>query len=406
MNLVVDRTRQVTARCAHASSCGGCALQEIEYSAQIEAKELWVSRLFQESISSSTDIYPIIPCPDPWHYRNKMEFSFSQDAKGNRYLGLMLRAGRGKVFNLLECHLAPTWFAEGLQATRSWWESGPLKAYHPHRNTGTLRTLTLRHGHRTGRKMAILTVSGMPEYAISRARMETWAKAMHALDAKTSCFVCIQQAMPKHPTSFYEIHLNGPEYLFEELHIGKQVLNLQISPRSFFQPNSRQAEVLYRRALEIAAPGYGDHVLDLYCGTATIGMAFAPLVKQVTAIELNPYAIFDAEANCDRNKLANLRLLQGDAHEKLSEVLQEGTRFDLIIVDPPRTGLGPKALQTLLKANAPRILYIACNPATQAEEVKALVQHGYKLEALQPVDQFPHTPHVENIALLTLASQI
>ncbi len=396
-------------RCRHVPLCGGCAWQEMDYAAQLATKQQWVAKLFSDALSPRTVLHPILGCMDPWRYRNKMEFSFSQDAQGTRYLGLMLRGSRGKVFNLLECHLTSTWFANAVQATRSWWESSSLLAYHPHRNTGSLRTLTLREGRHTGSKMAILTISGQPEFALSRPQMLQWAKALSATapkDQPISCFIRIQQAIKGQPTQFYEIHLSGPEFLLEELHLDTQAnlapLTLQISPQSFFQPNTLQAEVLYSRALALAKPDPDAHILDLYCGTATIGMAFARCVQQVTAIELNPYAILDAEANCARNQLENIRLLKGDAGEKLAEVLQEGSRpFDLIIVDPPRTGLGPKALQTVLQAHAPRLLYIACNPLTQAEEVKTLLAHGYRLEAIQPVDQFPHTPHLENIALLS-----
>ncbi len=396
---------RVVPRCAHVPSCGGCALQEMDYREQLLTKQQLITDLFKEIPPAI--FHPILGDPHPWHYRNKMEFSFSEDRQGTRYLGLMLKKGRGKVLNLSECHLTSAWFTEALKATRQWWESSDVQAYHPPRDTGTLRTLTLREGRHTGSKMAMLTISGRPEFALSWEKMKAFAKAMKATARGISCFIRIQQAIKGEPTQYFEIHLLGPETLSEELHLGTPrgplSLSLQISPTSFFQPNTRQAELLYSRALAMSNPTEKMHVLDLYCGIATIGMAFAPFVKEVTAIELNPYAFLDAEANCLRNHFSNVRLLQGDAGERLAQVLQEKgiSPFDLIVVDPPRTGLGPKALDTLLRARPERILYIACNPITQAEEVKALLNHGYCLQELQPIDQFPHTPHVETIALLS-----
>lgn len=397
---------RVPARCQHAPSCGGCAWQEVDYGAQLALKQKTLDSLFENVITPQTTVHPIIPCSDPWEYRNKMEFSFSQDARGNAYMGLMLRSGRGRVFNLLECHLTSLWFATAVNATRSWWEESGLQAYHPYRDTGALRTLTLREGHHTGHKMAILTVSGRPEFAITRKQMMTWAECLQQKldDQNVSLFVRVHQAIKGQPTSFYELHLGGPECLLEELHVqtlqGLSSYTLQISPGSFFQPNTRQAEILYARALEIVNPSPSDHVLDLYCGTGTIGMVFARRVQRVTSIELNPYAILDAQANCTRNGISNIRLLKGDANEKLTEVLQEGAVFDVIIVDPPRSGLGPKAVQTVLRTQAKSILYVACNPTTQAEDVKVFLENGYNVMTLQPVDQFPHTPHLENIVFL------
>ncbi len=399
--VVEPSSLRVIPRCAHVPLCGGCRFQEMDYQAQLLLKEKWVKELFQTTVSPSTTLHPILGCAEPWQYRNKMEFTFSQDKEGTRYLGLFMWGSRGKVFNLQECHLVSPWFQEAVAATRTWWESTTLRDFYPHKNTGSLRTLTLREGHHTKSQLAILTVSGHPDFALSYKEMQQWAQEMRKLNEDTSCFICIHQAIPKEPTRFYEIHLSGPECLLEELHLPHTTLSLQISPRSFFQPNTKQAEVLYTRALALANVSSQDHVLDLYCGTGTIGMAFASSVAQVTSIEINPYAVLDAQANCDRNNLSNIRFLKGDAGEKLQEVLQENASFDMIILDPPRTGLGLKALQIVLQAQAPRILYIACNPKTQAEEVKILLQNGYTLEALQPVDQFPHTPHIENIALLT-----
>jgi len=347
---------------------------------------------------ASVDVYPILPAKDPWRYRNKMEFSFSQNRAGDRFLGLIIANSRGHVLNLEECHLTSPWFIETLKSVRSWWVETDLKAYHRYSNTGSLRTLTLREGIRTQEKMAILTVSGHPDFALSRVQIDGYVKAVQACGA-ASVFLCVQQLCKGSPTQFFEMHLAGPDHINEYLEIGTRAYKFKISPRSFFQPNTLQAEALYRRALEMVSPGKKKLVLDLYCGTATLGMSFALQAEKVVGIELAPEAILDAECNLQVNEISNVELHCGDVGKILQR--EKIASPDLVIVDPPRAGLMDDALQQLLALAPKEILYISCNPETQAKNIKALLENGYKLTALQPVDQFPHTPHIENIAHLS-----
>lgn len=319
-----------------------------------------------------------------------MEFSFSQNKAGERFLGLIIKSSRGKVLNLHECLLSPPWFAEIVAQVRAWWESTNLSAFHFHRGEGTLRTLTLREGRRTGDRMAMLTVSGDPRFALTRSQINSFIQAVGPL----STFLRVQQCIPKTPTQFYEMHLAGPDHITEKLHLKGRTLTFKISPSSFFQPNTVQAERLYTHALEMAGPA--PLVYDLYAGTATLGMAFAPQAQKVIAIELNPYAVFDAKYNAEQNKISNIEIHCADVGKFLSQITETP---DLVIVDPPRAGLDPTALEHLKRVAPPRILYISCNPVTQAKNIAEL--SGYQIDAVQPVDQFPHTPHIENITLLT-----
>jgi 23S rRNA (uracil1939-C5)-methyltransferase len=371
--------------CAHVEECGGCPWQKMPYEEQLAQKQKLVQDLFPYLTCR-----PILACADPWHYRNKMEYSFSQDKAGNKYLGLYMRGRRNRVLNLQECSIAPRWMTEALRTTRTWWEGTSLSAYHPYKDTGVLRNLTLRGSNRTGDKMAILTVSGRPEFAIPKSELDKWVEAMQGM----SCFLRIQQTAKGMPTQFYELHLSGKTHI-EERHSGAV---FAISPTSFFQPNTTQSEQLYSEALKILAPSKEDYILDLYAGTATIGILFAPHVRKVTSIEINPYAILDAKENLNANGMANLELVQGDASKVVAEMTETP---DSIIVDPPRSGLGAKALEPIVHLRPKKILYISCNPKTQAADIQLLAHEGYAVKALQPVDQFPHTPHVENIALLS-----
>lgn len=378
--------------CSHVPGCGGCTFQSIPYADQLRQKQAEVEKLF-----SPFPVSPVIPCDHPWHYRNKMEFSFSQNKAGDRFLGLILRRSRGKVFNLQECSISPPWFAEALQSVRKWWEGTDLSAFHFRRGEGSLRTLTLREGRRTGDRLAMLTVSGDPRFALQRAHLENFVAALN--DPKMTIFLRIQQAIVGHPTQFFEMHLAGPAHIHEKLFIQGKTLTFKISPTSFFQPNTEQAEKIYNTAFEMAGLSACKTIYDLYCGTATLGMVFSPLAEEVHAIELNPHAVFDGRMNAELNQITNLKIECGDVGKILS---QKSGRADLVLVDPPRAGLDANALQALLKLAPEKILYISCNPVTQAQNIKQLV--GYRLLKLQPVDQFPHTPHIENIALLQRAA--
>jgi len=400
-----DRT---VPRCMHAESCGGCGWQALDYTAQLVFKQESVKEKFKAFLATGTALKPIIPCQLPWHYRNKMEFTFSQDSAGTNYLGLLMPGGKGRVVNLQECHIGGEWMSEALAATWGWWDEVSAFAYHPHRDTGALRTLTLREGKRTNDKMAILTVSGRPEYALTQTKVDRWVKILTERFPGISCFLRIQQACKGLPTQFYELHLSGKDHIEEILHLtlaGKtRELKIHISPNAFFQPNTYQAERLYSEALSLLSASHEEQIIDLYAGTATIGIAISPLVKQVTSIEINSYAILDAEENLRLNQITNLELLQADAGEALAALASQPgfVSPSTFIVDPPRSGLGPKALEPILALKPKKILYISCNPTTQAIDVEILSKNGYHLELLQPIDQFPHTPHLENIALLHL----
>jgi 23S rRNA (uracil1939-C5)-methyltransferase len=320
-----------------------------------------------------------------------MEFSFSQNKKGDRFLGLMMKGARGKVVTLSTCHIAPPWFTETLQRVFTWWEGTALAAFHPHHGTGALRNLTMREGRRTQQKMVILTVSSTPEFALTKTDLERFKAAV---GGGVSLFLRVQQCIKGQPTQFYEMHLGGRDKIVEELHIQGRILKVGLSPTAFFQPNTLQAEELYTAALEMIPKGQVGHLLDLYAGTATLSMVFASRATKITAIELNPNAVLDARENLQNNGIRHVEVLQGDVGELLSGL----SSADLVIVDPPRTGLGPDALAHLRRLAPPRILYISCNPKTFAANLLELP--GYRLRRLRPVDQFPHTPHIELVGLL------
>lgn len=394
---------RISPRCIHFAVCGGCRLQHISYENQLAFKESLVKKLFTPW--ETAEFFPILGADSPWTYRNKMEFSFSQNKAGDRFLGLMM--AKGRVVDLQECHLVNQWFMTALNAVREWWKSTAIIAYNPYKDTGALRTLTVREGLNSGDRYVFLTVSGNPDYALQKSDIHAFVETLkqHVTPtipgSKLGISLRIHQAIKGQPTQFFDMPLFGPDFVRESLTVGSSTLDFQISPVAFFQPNPKQAEKLFSRAIEMAEVSADAVVYDLFCGTGTLGICAAPMVKQVVGIELIPEAVYDARANAAANGLENVTFLEGDVHSLLQEIV-ETSRFpapDLVFVDPPRVGLGEKALSTLLKMQPPTILYISCNPKTQAEDVKILSEK-YRVVAVQPVDQFPQTPHIENIVLL------
>lgn len=394
---------RVTPRCVHVPHCGGCTWQQMDYGAQLQAKQNMVHNAFKTLIEEQKpEVLPIIGCPDPWRYRNKMEFSFSQTAAGKTYLGLVLAGGNGRVLNLTECHLTSQWMVRVVEEVRTWWEASNLAAYHHYRDTGHLRTLTVREAKQGKGKLVMLTVSGNPDFALTKEQVQGYVEALKRTtpDHETlSIFLRIQQLIKGSPTQFYEMHLSGPDHFLETMHIQGRALHFKVSPTSFFQPNTLQAEVLYNRSLSLLKDLPNARVYDLYCGTATISLALACVAKEVIGIELNPHAVMDAECNKELNQIQNLTLYKGDVGVILDQ-LKGSEAPSIAVVDPPRAGLDERALRNLLSLNAQQILYLSCYPPTQAENIQVLTQAGYRLVSVQPVDQFPHTMHVENIAYL------
>lgn len=386
---------RVEPRCAHVGVCGGCCWQQVDYSAQLKEKQ----RRVEEAFGPSVSVAPILPAKETFGYRNKMEFSFSENRGGQKYLGLMIAQAEPYVFSLSECFLGPPWFADVVQAVFAWWSASSLSAYFPPKDTGLLRYLTLRAGMRTGQKMAILNVSGNPEFAPKREDLDAFAAAVRSAlpeGDEISLFLRIHQTKKGRPTQFYEMHLLGPDHIVEKLVLSTGALEVKISPASFSQPNPLQAEVLYDTALAPVSKE-GD-LLDLYCGTGTLSLASARKAAHVAGVELSPEAILDAEENAKRNGIENVSFYQGDVGAILGK---EALKAKTVIVDPPRAGLDEKAISALLGFLPEKIVYISCNPATQALNIREFLKNGYRLEApLQPVDQFPHTYHIENIAWL------
>ncbi len=393
---------RVLARCKHFSICGGCTWQHMDYNDQLALKESNINSLFSDVVGPQTTFYPIIKAPSDYTYRNKMEFTFSQDAKGQKFLGLIMRCSKGRVFTIEECHLVKPWVSATLQAVYAWWNTTNLAAYYGPKDVGHLRYLTMREAETSGDRVIILTVSGNPDYAIKRSLIEEFVKVCkeHATGpANLTISLRIQQVHVGRETQFFEMLLSGPDSFRETIHIHDSSLQFNLSPSSFFQPNSLQASRIYERVIELANLSKEMVLYDLYAGIGIFGMCMAAQVKQVISIEISADSAYDAKVNSDRMKISNFRIIRSD----VAKALEDKTlpQADVVVVDPPRTGLGKSAIKEILRLQPKTIIYVSCNPKTQKLDVVDLVQAGYKVTVIQPIDQFPQTVHVENIVILS-----
>ncbi|XP_058068412.1 uncharacterized protein LOC131217482 isoform X2 [Magnolia sinica] len=420
----------VSAPCEHASDCGGCKTQNLLYEAQVRAKEQQVHELMihvgnfsNKDPEFATIMKPIVPCNVQFHYRNKMEFSFGtqkwlprekmlqekdQDSIGYA-LGLHAPGFFDKVLHVEKCLLQSEAANAVLAAIQDCWRDPELglTPYDVHSHAGFLKHLMLR----TGRDVN----TGLPELMVNFVTSSYKPELLKPLVKKISAIPEVVSIMNNVNTSVGNTSVGEEEYnLYGKLTITEILrgITFQISANSFFQTNTHQAEVLYELIEDCAGLG-GDGseiILDLFCGTGTIGLTLARRVKHVYGYEVVPQAISDARRNAEKNGIHNATFIQGDLNKINENFGNEFPQPDIVIADPNRPGMHMKLIKYLLKLRAPRIIYVSCNPATCARDLDYLC-HGsaeqniegcYKLKSLQPVDMFPHTPHIECVCLLEL----
>jgi 23S rRNA (uracil1939-C5)-methyltransferase len=396
--VITPSPHRIPSRCPHFGVCGGCQSQHMPYSFELGRKEEYLRTLFEPF---AAEFHPIIASPAEWGYRNKMEFSFSQNKERQKFFGFIMSGTQGRVFDVTECPLAPDWFVETVGAVRRWWEGRALSAFHFRSGFGSLRSLTLRHGFSSQDRMVILTVSGNPDWALRKEDLETFKECIEQIPhpAGLSIILRIHQAIRGRPTALYEMLLSGPDFIREKLHVGDHDFEFRIGSKTFFQPNSSSAEVLYEQAIRLAAISPSDVVYDLYCGAGVIGMCAAARARKVIGIELSPESCYDGNINLAALGLENVSLFEGDVGKVLAERQGSLEPPQVVILDPPRVGLSPDAVELVSHLPARRLVSISCNPVTQAANIADFVARGWKVCHIQPVDQFPHTSHIENIVI-------
>ncbi|MBI2523727.1 23S rRNA (uracil(1939)-C(5))-methyltransferase RlmD [Candidatus Peregrinibacteria bacterium] len=407
---------EIRPRCAHAHECGGCLWQNLPYVKQLQYKEDIVRETLEHLTPVDADrrstlsgrVLKIIPSPQVFHYRNKLELSFGYEAMRteerdskriyvdeNPTIGFHPSGQWQTVMPVTECHLYDEQLSALLLDVRRFMGDRHLPVYNPKTHRGLLRTLLLRRGVHTGEQMICFMVNAR------KRELEPLFHSFLRFGGRTglvSLLVaenCGLNDKPEAP----RIHcLVGKPSITERLFD----LQFEISPFSFFQTNTLGTEKLLQALVDSADLSQRDTVLDAYCGMGTIGQYLARFCQKVVGIESHPSAIEDALRSSGANRIGNISFYRGRVEQLLSVQLKPGGKytFDVMILDPPRVGLHPTALDAVL-AHAPRqIVYVSCNTATCARDLGGFLQKGYELRSVQPVDMFPHTAHIETVSVL------
>jgi 23S rRNA (uracil1939-C5)-methyltransferase len=384
---------RVAAPCPYFGQCGGCRLQHVDYGAQLAFKQKQVQDCLERvGGAAGFELRPIVAAPEPYGYRNKMEFTVAPSPAAGRAIGLHAAQRYDRVLDIERCLLQSEAMNAVLAAVRGEVAARDLSVFDQTSGEGLLRFVTLREGRRTGDAMVNVVATAPDVEALGpmaealRRRVPAVASVVLNVNAKKAAVAVGTE----------EHLLLGREHIRESL----GGLTFQVSANSFFQTNTVQAERLFALVEAACELHGGETVVDLYSGTGAISLLLARRVKRVYGIELVAAAVTDAERNARANGIDNCTFLAGEVRHVLPQLVRDGVRADVAVADPPRAGFHPRALTALGTLAPPRIVYVSCNPATLARDVAGLMQQGYRLEWVQPVDMFPQTPHIEAVARL------
>jgi 23S rRNA (uracil1939-C5)-methyltransferase len=368
---------RVADRCVHdGEPCPGAPWQGMPYERQLEEKARQVDEALRRlGRLDGFELEPIEPALEEWRYRNKLEYSFgSRD--GRLALGFHRRGSWSEVVDVDDCLLASEANNEARNSVREWAREEELGAYDRRKQSGVLRNLVVREGRRTGDLQTRLVTS--------------------------------PGELPRPPVDLHTVvqgpggGTNGPTGVLGEQHIHEELggLRFRVSHTAFMQTNTEMAERLYAIAGEFAALSGGERLFDLFCGIGMIGLALARSAGEVWGVESVAEAVADAEHNAEANGVANARFVAADARLGIRPLIEEAGKPDVVVVDPPRAGLSAKIVRRLLECEAKRVVYVSCNATTLAPNAAQMVEAGYTLRRVKPVDMFPQTPHVECVAIL------
>ncbi len=395
---VVERAEyEVIAKCPVFGICGGCSSQTLVYEKQLELLSNEVKELFEKAEVNMGEYEGIVGSMLQFEYRNKMEFTFGDMEKGGKLtLGMHMKNKSFGIINVDECKIVDEDFRRIIRLTVNYFREKNLPYYRVMKREGFLRNLIIRKAKNTREIMVNLVTTtqiefNLEEYKDLLLNMDYDGELVSILHTENNSFS--DAVVPEKVNILY-----GRDYITEDL-LG---LKFRISPFSFFQTNTKGAEELYSIVREYIGDSADKVVFDLYCGTGTIGQIVAPKAKKVIGIELIEEAVEMAKENAKLNGLDNCTFLAGDVANIIKEVKDKP---DIIILDPPRSGVMPKAMDYVIKFNAKQIIYVSCNPKTLVNDLKVLEEAGYVVEKTRVKDMFPNTPHVETVVLLSKKTQ-
>lgn len=376
--------------CPYHNKCGGCQYTGMPYDRQLAAKQEKIRNL----LGSFGKIDPVIGMEEPYHYRNKVHGVVCTDKKGNGYTGIY-QAGSHRVVKVEGCLIEDRRADQIMHSVTGLMKSFKMKAYNEDTGYGFLRHILIRTGRQTGQILLVL-VTASPVFpsrnhfvkAIRKLHPEITSIVQNVNDRSTSMILGEKQKV-----------LFGKGYI-EDILCGKR---FRISPKSFYQVNPLQTEILYKKALEFAGLTGKETVIDAYSGIGTIGMIASDQAKEVISVELNGDAVRDARLGARQNNIRNIRFYQADAGEFMVAMAARKEKADVVFMDPPRAGSDRKFLDSLIRLKPGKVVYVSCNPETLKRDLSYLTAHGYRAGKIQPVDMFPMTEHIESVVKLTQA---
>ncbi len=378
--------------CEHFGICGGCTYQTLPYKEQLDIKKEQVLGLLNQAGITGYEFLGIEPSPTEYGYRNKMEFSFGDVVKGGELaLGMHKRGSFYEVVTVEGCVIVDEDFNKVLLTVLSYFREKKIPFYHNRRHEGSLRHLVVRKASRTGQMLINLVTSSQIPLELEPL-VEILSNMTYDGQLK-GILHTINDGLSDVVKSDKTNILYGQDYFIEEI----MGLKFRVSAFSFFQTNSLGAEKLYSMVRGFAGTTRENTVLDLYCGTGTIAQIMAPASKKVIGIEIVEEAVEAARENAKLNGLVNCDFIAGDVLKKLDELTEKP---DIIVLDPPRDGIHPKAIKKIIHFGARQMVYVSCKPTSLARDLKEFMEAGYEVTKVQCMDMFPHTYHVETVVQL------
>ena len=393
LSVLQKAPEEITPDCPHFGRCGGCTFQNLPYATQLAMKNDYVMGLLEGAGITGFEALPIVPSPEPQGYRNKMEYSFGDDTPGGPLL-LGLHE-KGSFYNILptpECTIVDGDFSTIQSAVAAWFAHGDATYFHKRSHEGFLRHLVVRKGKATGEILINLVTT--TQGTLDGEAFVTLLLGLPLMGKITGILHTINDGVADMVKADTLAVLYGEDLLHDRI-LG---LDFEISTFSFFQTNTLGAEKLYSVVRDFVGDTQAEVLYDLYCGTGTIAQIMAPIAKTVVGIELVEEAVDAAKANALRNGLTNCTFIAGDVMEKVAELTD---RPDVIILDPPRDGIHPKAIFKIIDFAPDTFVYVSCKASSLARDLPFFTQAGYRVERVQCVDMFAGTVHVETVVLMS-----
>ncbi|MGE5630478.1 MAG: 23S rRNA (uracil(1939)-C(5))-methyltransferase RlmD [Caulobacteraceae bacterium] len=382
---------RVEPSCGVVKRCGGCQLQHMSYEAQLQYKTLQVKDAIERLGGlKGVTVHETIGMDNPWRYRNKAQFPVGMD--GDVMIGFYANRSH-EIINTPQCSIQDKINDKATQIVREFIKKYGISVYDENTGRGLIRHVVTRKGFRTGEVMVCIVING-DSLPCDKVLVE---QLKGSVDNLKSVVLNVNKKNTNIILGDRNIVIFGEEAIYD--YIGE--FKFRISPLSFFQVNPVQTEVLYSKALEYADLKGDETVFDAYCGIGTISLFLSKKARKVYGVEIVSQAIDNAKENARLNGIRNASFIVGESETIIPEMYDRGIKADVIVVDPPRKGCDEKLLEVIAQMSPERVVYVSCNPATLARDLKYLSERGYRVKEIQPVDMFPQTSHVESIVLMT-----